>query len=142
MGREISSTDTLGTTTTTDYDPFGRISKITVKQGEITDVVTRTYDKNGTLIKETDEDGTVYTYTYDNMNRVIEEGIQKGELSKVWTTDYSYGSVAVNTGKGTTKNTRHVQITTEKNPDGEILEQTYADIYGLSLIHISEPTRP
>ena len=91
MGREISSTDTLGTTTTTDYDPFGRISKITVKQGEITDVVTRTYDKNGTLIKETDEDGTVYTYTYDNMNRVIEEGIQKGELSKVWTTDYSYG---------------------------------------------------
>ena len=133
MGREISSTDTLGTTTTTDYDPFGRISKITVKQGEITDVVTRTYDKNGTLIKETDEDGTVYTYTYDNMNRVIEEGIQKGELSKVWTTDYSYGSVAVNTGKGTTKNTRHVQITTEKNPDGEILEQTYADIYGKTI---------
>lgn len=133
MGREISSTDTLGTTTTTDYDPFGRISKITAKQGEITDVVTRTYDKNGTLIKETDEDGTVYTYTYDNMNRVIEEGIQKGELSKVWTTDYSYGSVAVNTGKGTTKNTRHVQITTEKNPDGEILEQTYADIYGKTI---------
>lgn len=133
MGREISSTDTLGTTTTTDYDPFGRISKITAKQGEITDVVTRTYDKNGTLIKETDEDGTVYTYTYDNMNRVIEEGIQKGELSKVWTTDYSYGSVAVNTGKGTTKNTGHVQITTEKNPDGEILEQTYADIYGKTI---------
>lgn len=133
MGREISSTDTLGTTTTTDYDPFGRIRKITAKQGEITDVVTRTYDKNGTLIEETDEDGTVYTYTYDNMNRVIEEGIQKGELSKVWTTDYSYGSVAVNTGKGTTKNTRHVQITTEKNPDGEILEQTYADIYGKTI---------
>lgn len=130
MGREISSTDTLGTTTTIDYDPFGRISKITAKQGNITDVVTREYDNNGTMIKETDEDGTVYTYTYDNMNRVIKEGIQKGDLSKTWTTDYSYGSVAIDTGKGKKKNTKHVLITTEKNPNGDILEETYADTYG------------
>lgn len=133
MGREISSTDTLGTTTKTEYDPFGRVSKITIKQGDITDVVTKSYDENGTLIKETDEDGTVYTYTYDNMNRVVQEGIQKGDLSKVWTTEYTYGDLAVNNGKGQKKQVKHVQITTEKNPDGEILAQTYADVYGKTI---------
>ncbi len=129
MGREISSTDTMGTAATTEYDPFGRVKKITVKQGEITDVITYEYDANGTRVKEVAEDGTVYTYGYDNMNRLVKEGIQKDDLSKNWTTEYSYGSVEINTGKGK-ETVDHVLITTEKNPDGEIMEVTYTDTFG------------
>ena len=129
MGREISSTDTMGTTTSNEFDPFGRIKKITVKQGEITDVVTREYDDNGTLIKEVEEDGSVYTYQYDKMNRLVKEGVEKDGLSKVWTTEYSYGSVDVHNGKGI-DTINHVMITTEKNPDKEILETTYVDTLG------------
>lgn len=129
MGREISSTDTMGTSTVTEYDPFGRVKKITVKQGGITDVITYEYDNNGTMLKNVAEDGTVYTYSYDNMNRLVKEGIQKDGLSKNWTTEYSYGSVKINTGKGK-KTVDHVLITTEKNPDGNVMEVTYVDTFG------------
>lgn len=129
MGRQISSTDTWGLTTTTEYDPFGRVSKITAKQGDITDIVTRQYDANGTLIKEVKEDGTIYTYSYDNMNRLVAESIVSGDLEKTWSTDYSYGSVEINTGKGK-ETIQHVLITTEKNPDGDILAVTYKDTLG------------
>lgn len=129
MGREISSEDSLGTSTTTEYDPFGRVCKIIVKQGNITDIVTREYDANGALVKEVEEDGTVYTYTFDEMNRLIKEGIEKDGISKIWTTDYTYGSVTVHTAKGL-ETVDHVLITTEKNPDGVELAVTYTDTLG------------
>ncbi|MEO2239652.1 DNRLRE domain-containing protein [Dorea sp. YH-dor226] len=129
MGREKRSTDTIGTTTVTEYDPFGRLSKVTATQGDITDVVTREYNDNGSLIKEVKEDGTIYSYSYDNMNRLVSETIQKDELNKSWTTEYTYGSVNLHTGKGR-QQVDHVLITTEKNPDGDILEVTYTDTLG------------
>ena len=139
MGRQIKETTVnealagsstkYTTVTETSYDALGRISTVKATQGDITDVVTREYDANGTLVKETQEDGTVYTYAYDSMNRVVKESIQKGGLNKTWTTEYGYGEVTIQNGKGT-ETVKHAQITTEKNPEGEILETTYADSLG------------
>ena len=47
--------------TTTDYDPLGRVWKVTEPEGGVT---VTDYDTYGNLIRQTDQDGVVTEYTY------------------------------------------------------------------------------
>ena len=137
MGREIATTDSRGKREDSVYDSLGRLIETREtytadSAAAIQDKTERKYDKNGALLWEKDVTGTVQEYVYDNMNRVISSKVTKGSETKTWTTTYSRGNVVVHTGRGTggTMTIQDAQITTEKNPEGQILSQTWQDKIG------------
>ncbi|MCC3865690.1 hypothetical protein K0040_15615 [Terrisporobacter petrolearius] len=94
--------------------------------------IKKSYYPNGTTKSETAEDGTITSYTYDEMNREASETVNKGGLVKTWNTTYSYETVETFTGKGT-KRTECSFVSTETNPDGDIIGQTYQDTLGRTI---------
>ncbi|WP_419725664.1 polymorphic toxin-type HINT domain-containing protein [Terrisporobacter petrolearius] len=140
MGRQISCeevfTETSGKTskkiTTNTFDSFGRLIKTVYKEGDKVTTTEKSYYPNGTTKSETAEDGTTTSYTYDEMNREASETVNKGGLVKTWDTTYSYETVETFTGKGT-KRTEYSFVSTETNPDGDIIGQTYQDTLGRTI---------
>ncbi|WP_434799126.1 toxin C-terminal domain-containing protein [Terrisporobacter vanillatitrophus] len=140
MGRQISCeeifTETSGKTskkiTTNTFDSFGRLIKTVYQEGDKVTTTEKSYYPNGTTKSETAEDGTVTTYTYDEMNREASETVQKDTLTKTWNTTYSYETVETFTGGGT-KRTEYSFVSTETNPDGYIIGQTYQDALGRTI---------
>lgn len=140
MGRQISCeeifTETSGKTskkiTTNTFDSFGRLIKTVYKEGDKVTTTEKSYYPNGTIKSETSEDGTVTSYTYDEMNREASETVKKDGLIKTWNTTYSYETVNTFTG-GETKKTEYAFVSTETNPDGYIIGQTYQDALGRTI---------
>ncbi|MEG1142315.1 MAG: RHS repeat domain-containing protein, partial [Clostridia bacterium] len=119
--------------TTNKYDEFGRLIKTIYKEGNAKETTTeKSYYPNGTVASETAVDKTKTEYTYDEMNREASETVSKEGLTKTWTTTYSYETVQTQTGGGT-KTTDYAFVSTEKNPDGYILGQTYQDALGRTI---------
>ncbi|WP_343346252.1 DNRLRE domain-containing protein [Terrisporobacter petrolearius] len=137
MGRQISTEEefkeTSGKTskkiTTNTFDSFGRLIETVYKEGDKKTTTEKSYYPNGTTKSEKAEDGTITSYTYDEMNREASETVNKGGLVKTWDTTYSYETVETFTGKGT-KRTEYSFVSTETNPDGDIIGQTYQDALG------------
>ncbi|WP_343337956.1 hypothetical protein TPELB_33430 [Terrisporobacter petrolearius] len=140
MGRQISCeevfTETSGKTskkiTTNTFDSFGRLIETVYKEGDKETTTKKSYYPNGTVESETAEDETVTSYTYDEMNREASETVNKGGLVKTWDTTYSYETVETFTG-GETKRTEYSFVSTETNPDGDIIGQTYQDALGRTI---------
>ena len=140
MGRQISCeevfTETSGKTskkiTTNTFDSFGRLIKTVYKEGDKVTTTEKSYYPNGTIKSEIAQDGTVTSYTYDEMNREASETVKKDGLIKTWNTKYSYEAVNTFTG-GETKKTEYAFVSTETNPDGYIIGQTYQDALGRTI---------
>lgn len=125
LGRTLHEEDSNKKQTDYVYDGFGRLIKTTYTYSDgATDVIEKTYNDNGALTWERQQDGTENSYSYDSMNRVVSETTVKGSLSKTWTTSYGCQSVSYYDGTGM-KEVPHAFVTTEKNPEGEILGQTF-----------------
>ncbi len=130
LGRTLHEEDSNQKQTDYVYDGFGRLIRTTYTYSDgATDVIEKTYNDNGALTWERQQDGTENSYSYDSMNRVVSETTVKGSLSKTWSTSYGYQSVSYYDGTGM-KEVPHAFVTTEKNPDGEIIGQTFQDSLG------------
>ena len=140
MGRQISTEEEFKETsgkkskkiTTNTFDSFGRLIKSVYQEGDKVTTTEKSYYPNGTTKSEKAEDGTVTSYTYDEMNRESSETVKKDGLVKTWNTTYSYETVNTFTG-GETKKTEYSFVSTETNPDGYVIGQTYQDALGRTI---------
>lgn len=132
LGRITTTTDDKNIVSSYEYDEFGRIIRTTTTVPNKTPETTMTvYDLNGRVTEETDKSGRKTTYQYDNMGRVVSKTLTYGNESRTTTTTYEYeDNFYVGTGTPTIKRLPIVEVTTEKNANGEVIYQKCTDPYG------------
>ncbi len=90
IAREIE--EESGKITEYTYDFLGRVVAITSTIDNDTDVVTKSYDLNGSLVSATSKDGIITSCDYDYMNKIVSletSGISQ-ESGEDMTVDYGY----------------------------------------------------
>ncbi|MEV6971823.1 LamG-like jellyroll fold domain-containing protein, partial [Hamadaea sp. NPDC051192] len=88
-GDVLTTTDSLGKTTTFAYDQQGRLSKATEANGAVT---TYAYDLNDELLRTVNPLGASAESTYDYLGRRISESVFERATSSTYTTNYTFTS--------------------------------------------------
>jgi RHS repeat-associated protein len=125
LGRQNSTTDAKGKTTSYKYDAMDRITEV---MDPLYHTTQYSYDLNGNLLSVIDPKSNMLRYEYDDRNRIKK---MTDQLGKVETYEYYRGTEIIPTTGDNLKSItdRKGQITTfnEYDPMGRIKKITYHD---------------
>ncbi|WP_157528277.1 LamG-like jellyroll fold domain-containing protein [Nocardia sp. NRRL S-836] len=131
-GNPVKTTDALQRTTSRTFDPYGRVSTVTLPQiGSSPSVLSSRYSKDGELLLSTDAGGAQTSFTYDELGRrvTVTQADRTPSGTLYYTTRTGYddagNAVSVETPQGNVSTAAH-------NAAGELTSSTDATSRAIS----------